>query len=766
MRIPVSWLREYVEVDASTVEIAERLAIATFELERISYRGVPDLDGNRGLFRVGLVLEAGRHPNADRLQLCTVDVGEPEPRQIVCGAWNFGAGATVAVALPGAVLPGGQKLERATLRGVVSDGMILSERELDIGADQAGIIVLSKPCDPGTPLADVLPLGDEVIEAETGFNRPDLLSIYGIAREVAALFGVELKPPPGSEPDRPAEPEPVDVKIEDTVGSPRYIGRIFRDTRIGPSPEWLKARLTAAGMRPISNAVDVTNYVMLALGNPLHIFDLRRLAQGRIVVRRATPGEELRTLDGELRRLEPEDLVIADAERAVALAGIMGGEETEVGETSADLLLEAANFEPVGIMRSSERLALRTEGSNRWEKGVDPYLAQQAAVYATELLVELTNARYAGEIDVQGDLPVRPVTRLRPERTDALVGLRIPPTDQSGILERLGFEVEERAGGVTVPTWRARDVTREVDVIEEVVRVYGLEKVPFTLPERRAMFGRLTTEQRLCRVCEDVLAGAGFSEAYTSSLVAEDGADALRLTNPMSVNQSVLRTTLLDGLVEAAQRNLNAGNEGIALFEIARVYLPSGGQLPDEHRRLGGIVEGGFAVAKGAVETLYEALRVDLRVERTQEPFLHPGKAARTEAGWLGELHPARLEGSWGVFELDLEMLFDAVEPVPLYEDVITYPPVRQDLAVAVAEDVPAGALVDAAREAAGAELRDVRVFDVYRGDQVGASRKSVALALVFQSAERTLSDEDAAALRERIVGTLADRFGAELRGA
>jgi phenylalanyl-tRNA synthetase beta chain len=766
MKIPVSWLREYVDVSATTVEIAERLTISTFELERISYRGVLDTDGNLGLFRVGRVLEAGKHPNADRLQLCMVDVGEREPRQIVCGAWNFGSGATVAVALPGAVLPGAEKpLEQATLRGVVSDGMILSERELEIGGDHSGIIVLSTPWDPGTPLADALPLGDEVIEAETGFNRPDLLSIYGIAREVAAVFSAELKPMPGREPDRPVEPELVDVKIEDAAGCPRYIGRLFRDAQIGPSPEWMKARLTAAGMRPISNAVDITNYVMLALGNPLHIFDHTKLAQGRIVVRRAVPGEELRTLDGEVRRLDPEDLVIADAERAIALAGIMGGEETEVSDDSADLLLEAANFEPIGILRTSERLALRTEGSNRWEKGVDPYLAEQAAIFATELLVDLTKARYTGETDAQGELPVRPVTRLRPERTDALVGLEIPTTDQRHILERLGFEVEEGAGIVTVPTWRARDVTREVDVIEEVVRIYGLERVPFTLPLRREMFGRLTVEQRLGRLCEEVLVGAGFSEAYTSSLVARGDPGALRLANPMSANQAVLRTTLLDGLVEAAQRNVHAGNEQIALFEIARVYLPAGGELPEEPRRLAGIVEGGYAHAKGALETLYEALRVELQVERTQEPFLHPGKAARTDAGWLGELHPARLEGSWGVFELDLATLFSGVEPVPLYRDVISYPPVREDIAVIVAEDVPAGTLVEAAREAGGANLREIRIFDVYRGDQVGPGRKSVALALVFQSAERTLSDADAAGLRQGIVQTLADRFGAELRG-
>src|SRR3954447_19902265 len=426
LRIPMSWLREYVDVDATTVEIAERLAISTFELETITQVGVPDVDGNLGLFRVGRVLEAGKHPNADRLQLCKVDVGEGEPRQIVCGAWNFGAGATVAVALPGAMLPGAEKpLEQAKLRGELSDGMILSERELELGSDHSGIIVLSAPSEPGTPLVDVLPLLDEVIEAETSYNRPDLQSIYGIAREVAAVFNAELKPPPGREVHRPAAPEPVEVSIEDTVGCPRYIGRLFRDARIGPSPEWLKARLTAAGQRPISNAVDVTNYVMLALGNPLHVFDRKKLAEGRIVVRRATPGEELVTLDGETRKLDPSDLVIADAERAVALAGIMGGEDTELSGETADILLEAANFEPVGILRSSERLALRTEGSNRWEKGVDPYLAGPAAVMATEMLVALAGARWAGAADVQGDLPEPAVIPLRPGRANDVLGYEV-----------------------------------------------------------------------------------------------------------------------------------------------------------------------------------------------------------------------------------------------------------------------------------------------------------------------------------------------------
>ena len=384
-------------------ELAERLSISTAEVEGIERRGVPDEDGNLGLFRVGRVLEAGKHPNADRLQLCRVDVGEGEPRQIVCGAWNFGAGATVAVALPGAVLPGGLELEQRKVRGELSDGMILAEDEVELGTDHSGIMVLPET-EPGTPLGDVLPLVEEVLLVESTGNRPDLLSVYGFAREIAALYELELGQVPGSDPE-PGPDEPVDVTVEDFEGCPRYIGRLFRDVAIGPSPIWLKARLLNAGMRPISNVVDVTNYVMLALGNPLHAFDLTKLEGGKIVVRRARPGEKIRTLDGVQRELEPTDLMIADAERSVALAGIMGGEETEIGESTTEVLLEAANFEPTTIFRSSERLRLRTEGSNRWEKGVDPYLAEPAARLATQLLVETAGARWVGHADVNDGLP-------------------------------------------------------------------------------------------------------------------------------------------------------------------------------------------------------------------------------------------------------------------------------------------------------------------------------------------------------------------------
>jgi phenylalanyl-tRNA synthetase beta chain len=759
LRVPVSWLREYVPVEMPLEELAERLSISTAEVEGIERRGVPDQNGNLGLFRVGRVLEAGKHPNADRLQLCRVDLGEGEPRQIVCGAWNFGAGATVGVALPGAVLPGGLQLEQRKVRGELSDGMILSEDEVELGTDHSGIMVLPET-EPGTPLADVLPLVEEVLLVESTGNRPDLLSIYGIAREVAALYDLELGPAPGSDPGQVPDGK-VDMTVEDFEGCPRYIGRVFEDVAIGPSPVWLKARLLNAGMRPISNVVDVTNYVMLALGNPLHAFDLATLHGGRIVVRRAQRGETIRTLDGVERRLEPGDLMIADADRSVALAGIMGGEETEIGEGTTEVLLEAANFEPTGIYRTSERLRLRTEGSNRWEKGVDPYLAEPAAKLATQLIVETTGARWTGHVDVEEGLPERPVIAFRPERADELIGLASPPDEQAAWLVRLGFE----QGGeeVVAPTWRAREVTREVDVVEEVARK-RLEDVPFTLPLRREMFGALTPVQRLRRRVEDVLVGLGLTETYTPSLRADDAdPKAWRLAEPISAELAVLRTRLLPSVVEAVRRNVELGAEHVALFEVARVYLPDG-DLPAEETHLGAIVDGGWPRAKGIVDALYAALKAEPSLERAEDELLHPGKSAATAAGIVGELHPAVLDGVWGAFELDLARLLAETPDEVRYTDVVSFPAVHQDLAFAVPDEVSAASLIAAAREAAGPELREMRPFDVYRGEQVGEGRKSLAFAVSFQSSERTLTDEDAAALRERIVNSLRERFGAELR--
>jgi phenylalanyl-tRNA synthetase beta chain len=479
-------------------------------------------------------------------------------------------------------------------------------------------------------------------------------------------------------------------------------------------------------------------------------------------VRRARDGEEIRTLDGQLRRLDARDLVIKDGERAIALAANMGGEETEVTERTTNVLLEAANFEPVTILHTSERLALRTEGSNRWEKGVDPHLAEHAARLATQLVLETSGARWVGETDAKATLPERPVVRLRPERADALLGLEVPAEEQFGILERLGFDVD--GDTATVPTWRSRDVTREADLVEEVGR-FVLDRIPFTLPARRDAVGRLPRLLRLRREVEDVLVGCGLSEAYTPSLVAEDPDPApIRLSLPLSSDQTTLRTTLVPSLLAAAGRNRDVGNEDVALFEIARVYLPTGEALPDEHWRVAAVLEGGYADAKGVLDTLLAALKIEPRVERAEHPLLHPGKTGRLPQGWVGEVHPALGRG-WAAFELDLAELEAAMPERVLYRDVITFPSLLQDLAFVVDEDVPAAELAAAIVATGGELVRAVEVFDEYRGEQIGAGKRSLAFRVAFGSPDRTLSDEDVAPVRSAIVEALASAFGAVLRG-
>ncbi len=761
MRVPVSWLRDYVAMDMPLAELASRLSVAAAEIEGIEAKGVADEGGNLGLFRIGKVVEAEKHPNADRLQITKVDVGEAEPRSIVCGAWNFGVGATVGVALPGSTLPNGLTLARRAVRGLVSHGMIRAADEIGLGGDHDGIMLLPETA-PGTPLGDVLPLVDHVLLVESTGNRPDLQSIYGIAREIATLYDLPLRDLSGLSPTGGLSQVSgsVPVRIDDFAGCPRYIARRFEGLTVGQSPMWLRARLYLAGLRSISNVVDTTNYVMLATGSPLHAFDFATIRGGEIVVRRAAAGEKLRTLDGVDRELVADDLVIADSERAVALAGIMGGEETEIGESAASILLEAANFEPYSVFRTSERLRLRTDASGRYEKGVDPHAAEIAADLATAMLLELAGGELVAASDVHDGLPERPVVPFRPSRADQVIGVATPPERQYELLAKLGFE--QQGESVVVPTWRGRDVVREIDVVEEIAR-FRLEDVPFTLPARREMFGTLTRAQSLRRRVEDALVGLGFAETYTPSLVPDDET-SWKLPEPISVDFTALRTSLLPSLIEAVRRNIDAGARRIALFEIARVYLPAGGDLPDEHVRVAGICEGGFFQTKGVVETLYAALKGEPEFARASHDLFHPGKTASTAAGIFGELHPRELEGEWGAFELDLTELFAAAHEPVTYADVISYPAVRQDIAVAVADDLPVGELVAAAREAAGEELREIRVFDVYRGDQVAAGKKSVAFSVAFQSSERTLSEDDATRLRDAIVAGLSQRFDAELR--
>jgi phenylalanyl-tRNA synthetase beta chain len=783
MRVPVSWLRDYVSFDLPLRELGERMSMTGTKLEALHRRGV----GNADRYRVGRVVTRAQHPNADRLSLCTVDIGAGEPQQIVCGASNFEAGATVAVALPGAVLPDGTELRVAKLRGLESHGMMLSERELELGQEHDGIMLLPADWPVGDALLDHLAIADDVLEFEITSNRPDCQNVYGIAREVSAVLDTDLAPWPGTEPEATGAgtaEDYVKARIDAPEMCPRWAARVFTDVKVGPSPAWLKARIAAAGMRPISNVVDITNYVMLAIGEPTHAFDLDKVAGREIIVRRATAGEPVTTLDGQARTLDTETLVIADAEKPSAVAGLMGAEWSEVTAQTTTVLMECANFDGPTTQASSIRLGLRTEGSSRWEKGLDPYLPPQALALASQLMVELAGARLVpGMIDLHGDLPEPPVVPLRRERLEGLIGVAYADAEVDRVLGRLGYEWEGM--GWRVPTWRAADTTREVDLIEEVARIAGLERVPVAMPGGAPGGGRLNAVERLRRTVVDVLRGAGLSEAATLTLWDTGVPDRLRLgrddprralvelMNPMSADWAAMRTLVFPGLLHSARRNLAMSAPRVALFEIGHVFLRGAGELPDQPARVAGVLAGegaGFFEVKGVVEALAEAARVEPPAFRpAEEPFLHPGRAAAVADGFVGELHPLvaeafGLDGGAAVFELGLDVLRGPPPEQVLYRDVISFPPLRQDIAVVVGEDVPAGRVVEVVRGAAGPELAGVEVFDVYRGAQVGEGRKSLALHLVFQAADRTLTDAEADAIRARVVAALRDAVGGELR--
>jgi phenylalanyl-tRNA synthetase beta chain len=802
MRVPVAWLSEYADSGLPVRQLEERLTMTGTKVEAIHHHGVGQLER----FVVGRVLEAERHPDADRLSVCLVDVGDGAPQQIVCGAPNVAAGQTVAVARPGAVMPGGTELGVAKLRGVESHGMILAEDEVGIGTDHAGIMVLDDHLAPGTPLAQVLPIATEVLELEVTPNRPDCLGVYGVAREVHAATGALLAPPPwADDPGTPGAIEGVEVRVEAPDLCPRFTARVFEDVTIGPSPRWLKARLLAAGQRPINNVVDITNYAMLLVGQPLHAFDLDRVAGGRLVVRRARAGEQVTTLDGQVRTLDEQMLVIDDAEGPTSIAGVMGGERSEVQEGTTRVLMEVASWDGPNIHRTSQLLGLRSEASGRFEKGLAPEQAMEAQIVATKLMLELTGARLVpGTIDVGGPGPAPAVIRLREAKVAAILGRPIARDRQDEILRALEFGVGEVDDGldVSVPAFRRNDVSREADLIEEVARIDGLEKLPATLPKRRGAAGRLTTAQRLRRRAVDALVGRGMYEIVGWSFTDPGLADRLRLApddprrsfvaleNPMSEDRSVMRTTLVGSLLDAARHNTARGIADLALLECGAVYLDTGGRLPHEHRALGGVVAGrlhpqtwgtrepptaGFFAAKGLVGAALDAVRVRWDVERATEPFLHPGRTARVlaggeDVGWLGELHPviARawdLDAGATLFEIDLDRALGHADAVPQYLDLTSFPALRMDLSVTLPEDVPGATVVAAVREAGGELLTEARVFDLYHGEQVGEGRKSLALGLAFRASDRTLTDEDVAPLRARIVAALREGLGGELRG-
>jgi len=657
---------------------------------------------------------------------------------------------------------------------------------------------------PGTPLAELLAISTDVIELEITPNRPDCLGVYGVARELHAATGAQLADAPWT--DDPGSEGPlagVDIRVECPDLCPRFTARIFEDVTIAPSPPWLKARLVAAGQRTINNVVDITNYAMLLSGQPLHAFDLDRVAGAQLTVRRAHQDEQVKTLDGQTRTLDAEMVVIEDADGPTSIAGVMGGARSEVQPDTRRVLMEVATWNGPNIHRTSWALALRSEASGRFEKGLQPEQCMHAQAIATQLMIELCGASVTpGTIDVGGPPPPLRELTLREARVHAILGLDVPSDRQAEILTALDFAPKPTQGAleVTVPALRRDDVTREIDLIEEVARIDGLEHLPATLPARRGAAGKLTHAQRVRRAAEDAMVGRGLHEIVGWSFTEPALLDRLRLPadhemrkvvkveNPLSDGQAIMRPTLLGSLLDAARHNVARSGPDVAIFESGTVYRAAPeGPLADEHHALGALLTGALAprswrgqpaqadffAAKALLGALLERFHVDWSVQERTWPFLHPGRSAavlagETMLGFIGEVHPL-VAKEWDLertaaFAIDLGKLANVAQPTVSFEAFGSFPSLRQDLAVTLPISVPVADVLASVRAQAGNALADVNVFDVYTGAQVGEGRRSLALALSFSSLETTLTDEDIAPVRERIVSALKE-IGGELRG-
>ncbi|WP_440997525.1 phenylalanine--tRNA ligase subunit beta [Arhodomonas sp. SL1] len=793
MRISEQWLREWVALPASTAELEHRLTMAGLEVDAVE-PAAPDFHG----VVVGEVLACERHPDADKLSLCRVSDGE-QSVDVVCGAPNARAGMKVPFARVGAVLPGDFRIKRAKLRGVESQGMLCSARELGLSEDAAGLMELPASAPAGEDLRSYLALDDTVIEVDLTPNRSDCLGMAGVAREVGVLQRSAVADPAGG-PVAPVIRDTLPVTLEAPEACPKYVGRVIRgvDTA-AETPVWMRERLRRAGVRPLSIAVDITNYVMLELGQPMHAFDLATLAGG-IRVRMAVDGERLALLNGDTVTLDADTLVIADEQRPVALAGIMGGADTAVGAPTRDVFLEAAFFAPLAIAGRARAHGLHTDSSHRFERGVDPELPERAMERATRLLTEIAGGEPGPVTRAVDDatMPHPARVRLRPARVDRLLGTVTAREEMQDILQRLGMAVSGDADAVEwtvdVPSWRF-DVAREEDLVEEIARIRGYDSIPLSRTPAPLAMGAQPEGRLGLRRLRRALVDRGYQEAITYSFVSDGlteeldpGAESLALANPLSEDLAVMRTSLWPGLVRAAVHNRNRQIPRVRLFESGLRFRGSEGAHLEQTPMLAAIATGNvhpeqwgeparpvdFFDIKGDLEALM-ALTGELGAfafESAQHPALHPGQCARVlrdgqPVGWVGAIHPDRekrleLGGRAYVFEIELAAL-DAAR-VPAFEPMSRFPSIRRDLAVVVAEEVAAARVRAAIAESAGTWLRETVLFDVYRGAGVPEAHKSLAIGLILQDSERTLTDEDVEACIARVVSRLKDDFNASLR--
>jgi phenylalanyl-tRNA synthetase beta chain len=794
MRVPLSWLLDFAPISAPPADLAAALSGLGLVVE-----GMESFGEGLGDVIVARVLATRPHPNADKVQVVDVDAGDGEALQIVCGAFNFAAGDIVPLAPVGARLPGGMKIGRRNVRGEWSNGMLCSGTELALSADGEGIMILAEDLTPGAALVDALGIvSDVVFDIDVTPNRPDALSVAGVARDLAAHFGVPFAIPEPPAPAPGEHDELVTVVVESPDLCPRFTATVLTGVTIGPSPQWMAQRLTLAGMRPINNVVDVSNYVMLELGQPNHPYDLDRLPGRGLLVRRARDGETLATLDDVERSLGPDDCLICDAESMpVGIGGVMGGASSEISASTSTVALEAAWFDPVAIARTSKRVGLRTEASVRFERGVDPDGVTRAVARFCQLAAEVAGATVAGPtVDVRAEVPRPGRVAVRTSRVNAILGTELSPGEVSGYLQPIGFGCTPTGDGdfrVDIPSWRP-DCEREIDVIEEVARHHGYTNIARTMPPiTRA--GGLSPYQRDRRLVREIFTGAGLSEAWATSFLAPDdlaraglAVEAVEVENPLAAEESILRPSLLPGLLRAVAANAGHRRPDVALFEVGHVFLPpaEGDQLPVEPEYLA--VALGQRDAEDAVRIwnrLDAGLRlVDVSFQAAALPGLHPTRSARVlvsgrAVGQIGEVDPAVLadhgiEGRLGWFEVDLGALLESPRRPAIYRPVSRFPSADIDLAFLVDETVPAADVERTLARAAGDLLERIELFDVFRGPERPSERggsaqlegaRSLAWRLRFSALDHTLGEEELTDLRRRCIDAVTSSHPARLRG-
>lgn len=804
MIVTYNWLKEFVDCRLTPEELAHRLTMAGLEVDAMEHIGA-GLDS----VIVARLITVDPHPDADRLTVCQVDTGTGSV-QVVCGAKNHRGGDLVALAQVGSVLPGDFKIKKSKIRGLESQGMLCSEKELGLAAESAGIMILPPHLSLGIPVFEALGLKDVRFELGLTPNRADCLSLVGVAREIAAMTGNALRLPRVAVADFGEEIGcQASVSIEESELCPRYAARLIRNVTIGPSPEWMVRRLEAVGQRSINNVVDVTNYVLMELGHPLHAFDFRLLQGGCIVVKRAEDGSLFSTLDGQQRRLESSDLTICDQTGPVALAGIMGGGNSEIRPDTVDILLESAYFHPAAIRRTSKRLGIHTESSHRFERGADIDMVPVALDRAATLIVEVAGGTLAKGVIDNYPKPIVPrQIELSVARTNQILGLDLSSAVIGELLTAIGLDVVEEGTGdndrlrVSLPTFRP-DLEREIDLIEEVARLNGYDRIPVTMPESRVTCQTPPTHVTQTVRAKNAMIAAGFSEVINYSFLSSAAWDKLRLPlddprrqtvailNPLTEEQSVMRSSLVPSLLETVARNLAYRSRDLRLFELRPVFLPAqDNPLPRERQHLVAALCGrrgpegwnqpgdnvDFFDLKGAIEDLLGQFRVTNLVwdSSRSESFLHPGKSCAIVAGTrtlgtIGEVHPEvlscfEIDSSLYLADLDLEAIFDTAGDFPGIRSLSRFPDVYRDSALLLAEEVSAGQLLQAIDRVKPRFVEDVVLFDVYRGNGVPPGQKSVAIRVRYRSPEKTLTDEEIQAAHGRIVKALEQEFAAKLR--